>query len=83
MGWHLYLRDNRAFRRNSDGTWGWIRRPQEEKWLMDFLDGLGITITGDGTCDHDGIAEFARRYPVKGRRCGGKRRGCMVIKEAK
>ena len=79
MGWHLYFRDYRSVRRNQDGDWGWIRRPWEEWHLMFFLESIGITIHGDGTCDDDGIAEFARRYPIKGRRCGGKWRGCMEV----
>jgi hypothetical protein len=79
MGWHLYLRDYRAFRRNKDSYWGWIRRPWQNKPLMSFLESLGITIHGDGTCDDDGIAEFAQRYPIKGRRCGGKLRGCVEV----
>ena len=78
MGWHLYLRENRVFKRNSDGGWGWIRRVHEHP-VKDFLLSIGITIKGDGTCDYDGIAEFARRYPVKGRRCGGRLRGCIEI----
>ena len=79
MGWHLYLRENRTFKRNQDGRWGWIRRPREHTETMSLLSSIGITITGDGTCDDDGIAEFARRYPIKGRRCGGKLRGCLEI----
>ena len=76
MGWHLYLRENRAFRRNADGNWGWIRKYPE---IISYLEPLGINIRGDGTCDDDGIAEFAKRYPIKGRRCGGKLRGCLQI----
>lgn len=79
MGWHLYLRENRVFRRNSNGGWGWIRRVRENSQVMFFLSSLGISITGDGTCDDDGIAEIARRYPIKGRRCGGKLRGCIKV----
>ncbi len=75
MGWHLYLRENMAFKRNKDGRWGWIRTPQ----MKPELESLGINIKGDGTCDDDGIAEFARRYPIKGRRCGGKLRGCIEV----
>lgn len=78
MGWHLYLRENRAFKRNSDGSWGWIRRVHRHP-VEKFLLSIGITIKGDGICDYDGIAEFARRYPVKGRRCGGRLRGCVEI----
>lgn len=82
MGWHLYLRDYRPFRRNKDGSWGWIRL-RGYSWRRDgvlkFLLSIGIEIKGDGTCDDDGIAEFARRYPIKGRRCGGKWRGCLEV----
>lgn len=81
MGWHLYLRENRVFKRNRDGGWGWIRNSSftREFRAIPFLKTLGITIEGDGTCDHDGVAEIARRYPIKGRRCGGKRRGCIEV----
>jgi len=82
MGWHLYLRDHRAFRRNNDGSWGWIRM-SGWSWMqprvLKLLSSLRIEITGDGTCDDDGIAEFARRYPINGRRCGGKKRGCVKV----
>lgn len=77
MGWHLYLRENRTFRQNKYG-WGWIRRIHEHP-VESFLSSLGITIRGDGTCDDDGIAEFAMKYPIKGRRCGGRLRGCLKI----
>ena len=79
MGWHLYLRDYRAFRRNQDGTWGWIRRPWENEPVMSFLSSLNISMSWDGTCEDDGIAEFARRYPIKGRRAGGRYRGCIAV----
>lgn len=82
MGWHIYIRDHRAFRKNNDGTWGWIRM-SGWSWMqprvLKFLSSIGIDIRGDGTCDDDGIAEFAKRYPIKGRRCGGKRRGCLEV----
>ena len=82
MGWHLYLRDYRAFRRNKDSSWGWIRM-RGGSWMqprvIEFLSSIGIEILGDGTCDHDGIKEFAKRYPIKGRRCGGKWRGCLEV----
>lgn len=77
MGWHLYLRDYRAFRRNKDGSWGWIRMggwSWMQPRVLKFLQSIGIDIRGDG------IAEFARRYPIKGRRCGGKLRGCIEVK---
>jgi len=80
MGWHLYLRENMAFnRRNRDGGWGWIRRPAEDFDVIKCLWSLGIIITGDGTCDYDGIAEIVRRYPIKGRKCGGKPRGRVSV----
>ena len=47
--------------------------------IVSFLSSFNIAIEGDGTCDYDGIAEFARRYPIKGRRCGGKVRGCLEV----
>ena len=50
-----------------------------EPGILKFLSSIEIEITGDGTCDDDGIAEFARRYPIKGRQCGGKLRGCLEI----
>ena len=80
MGWHLYLRDYRAFRRNKDDSWGWIRSPQLKLEIVSFLESLGIKIEGDGTSYYDGIAEIARRYPIKkGRRCGGEYRGCLEV----
>ena len=79
MGWHLYLRENRAFKRNADGGWGWLRRVKENHRVISFLAALELTISGDGTTDGDGIAEFARRFPIKGRRCGGKLRGCIEV----
>ena len=78
MGWHIYLRDHRSFRRNKDSSWGWIRRPKEHA-VDAFLTSIGITIKGDGTCDYDGIAEFAKRYPIKGRKCGGEIRGGVEV----
>ena len=78
MGWHLYLRENRAMKRNNNGGWGWIRRVHEHP-VMKFLSSIGIIIVGDGTCDDDGIAEFAKRYPVKGRKAGDKTRGCIAV----
>ena len=56
------------------GEWPWMQ-PR----VLEFLSSIGIEIRGDGTCEDDGIAEFARRYPIKGRRCGGKRRGCIEV----
>ena len=79
MGWHLYFRENRSFKRNKDGGWGWIRRFREQQPVMSFLASVGITIRGDGSCDDDGIAEIAKRYPIMGRRAGGKYRGCIEV----
>ena len=47
--------------------------------VLKFLSSIGIEIKSDGTCDDDGIAEFARRYPIHGRCCGGKKRGCVEV----
>lgn len=80
MGWHVYLRDNnKRQQRNSDGEWGWIRRPRENRELVRFLGSLEIEIRGDGTCDDDGLAEVARRFPIARQRIGGKRRGCIPV----
>lgn len=81
MGWHLYLRDsNKRQQRNADGSWGWIRS-RDIKWtgVQRILDELGIVIKGDGTCDYDGIAEIARRFPLGRQRVGGKPRGCVEL----
>lgn len=79
-GWHLYLRENKGYqRRNKDGGWGWLRRPQEGRAAA-LLMSLGCAITGDGTTDSDGIAKFASLYPLKGKTVGGRRRGgCPVV----
>lgn len=81
MGWHLYLRDSKGRQqRNADGSWGWVRGSSLRKSpAHEFLATLGIQITGDGTCDHDGYAEVARRYPVPRQRIGKKPRGCIPI----
>ena len=78
MGWHLYLRENKAFETNRDGGWGWIRDVRQQP-VTDFLSSIGITITGDGTCNYDGIAQLASRYPIKGSRVGGTIRGCIEV----
>lgn len=78
-GWHLYYRENKSFKRNSDGDWGWIRRPRENTAVTDFFSSFGIFIKGDGSCDYDGIAEFAERFPLNGEKCGGKVRGGVEI----
>jgi len=78
-GWHLYYRESKSFKRNSDGGWGWIRRPYKDDDITEFLLSLGIIIRGDGTCDDDGIAEFAKLFPLKGKKCGGKTRGGVEV----
>lgn len=88
MGWHLYLRDNKEIQKlNCDGTWGWLRNVhrQGENPAQQIFDELGIEIKGDGTCDYDGIAEIARRFPLPGQMIGGKQRGCIevVVKHGK
>ncbi len=80
MGWHLYLRENiEKHKHNKRGGWGWIKRPEEDKALQKFLGTLGVIIQGDGTCDYDGIAEIARRFPIPRQRIGGKPRGCIEV----
>lgn len=84
MGWHLYLRDNKnRQQRNADGGWGWIhgvgRRGWETTQAKKIFDQLGITITGDGSCDHDGLAELARRFPIPRQRIWKKPRGCVEV----
>ena len=80
MGWHLYLRESMdKNKRNSNGSWGWIRRPKENKTVIEFLNGMGITIQGDGTCDYDGIADIAKRHAIPRQRIGGRPRGCIII----
>ncbi len=77
-GWHLYLRDTNKFARNSDGSWGWLRRGSD--WLASAhaaLAGISIVMrpSGDGTCDDDGYAAFARRFPIR----RSKTRGGLVV----
>jgi hypothetical protein len=82
MGWHLYLRDNKEIqKRNRDGTWGWLGsvHRQGENPVQQIFNELGIEIKGDGTCDYDGIAEIARRFPMLGQSVGGKPRGCAEV----
>jgi len=62
MGWHLYLRENRAPKPNADGGWGWVRGLRRDPIgpalsAVKFLKSIGIEITGDGSCDDDGIAK--------------------------
>jgi hypothetical protein len=83
MGWHLYLRDNQEVqKRNHDGTWGWLRcvHRQGKNPVQHIFDELEIEIKGDGTCDYDGIAEMARRFPMpKKQTVGGRQRGCVEV----
>ncbi len=83
-GWHLYLRDSKGRQqRNVDGEWGWLRGinrySNSYRWLHELLGTFGITLKGDGTCDYDGIAEIARRFPIPRQRIGGKPRGCIEV----
>lgn len=81
MGWHLYVRDSKGRQqRNTDGGWGWIRSIGRYPHCAEgVLRELGIVIRGDGTCDDDGIAEIARRFPIPRQRIGGKPRGCIEV----
>jgi hypothetical protein len=84
-GWHLYLRDNKnRQQRNADGEWGWIRglnryRFGDAESVTKVLNELGITIRGDGSCDDDGVAEIARRFPIPRQRIWKKPRGCIEV----
>lgn len=82
MGWHLYLRESKGRqKRNADGEWGWLRRTHNKTDSAHAcLAMLGITIEGDGSCDYDGYAEIARRFPIPRQRIGGKPRGCIPVK---
>lgn len=84
MGWHLYLRDNKARQQpNADGGWGWIKGVGRRDWEFSgakaVFDSLGITIKGDGSCDNDGLAELARRFPIPRQRIWRKPRGCVEV----
>jgi hypothetical protein len=84
MGWHLYLRDHKEKNnRNDNGGWGWLRGIGKRYGLppsiQAILDHLGICIRGDGTCDDDGVAEIARRFPIPRERIGGRPRGCIEL----
>lgn len=78
-GWHIYLRESRRYQqRNSDGEWGWIRRPKESN-AGKLLKEMGFEITGDGTLDRDGIGQFARAFPLRGKQIGGRPRGGIKV----
>lgn len=81
IGWHLYLRDNKnRQQRNSDGGWGWLTRTDiAASAAHTFLETFGIKVIGDGSCDYDGYAELARRFPIPRQRIGGKPRGCVAV----
>ena len=83
MGWHLYVRDYKEKqKRNDDGDWGWIRwrgKRDGRHPAQDVFNEFGIEITGDGTCDHQGIGEFAKRFQIGRQRVGGKPRACIEI----
>lgn len=73
-GWHLYLRDTDRHQRNADGDWGWLQRGHHLlQSAHAALAELGILMRpgGDGTCDDDGHAELARRYPIRRSRLRG------------
>jgi hypothetical protein len=79
MGWHFYLRESKLKNQPNQDGWGWVRRPGNVlSPIRDLLAELGIVISGDGTLDSDGIAEFARRYPMRSK-VGGKNRGCLEV----
>ncbi len=79
MGWHLYLRETAEYQtRNADGGWGWIRHPREGR-AAEFLADIGCPVTGDGTCDGAGIQQFAKRFPLPGKKVGRRKRGGLLI----
>jgi hypothetical protein len=81
MGWHLYERENPGYqKRNANGDWGWVRPGDIGAChVVEFFKTLGITLQGDWTCPEYGIAEFVKRYPLKGRRVWGERRGGVEV----
>lgn len=83
MGWHLYLRDTPKYQtRNEDGSWGWIRpRAIKRNRIVEFFATLGIELKGDWTCPEYGLAEFVKRYPLKGRKIWGETRGGVEVLE--
>jgi hypothetical protein len=82
-GWWLYLRENPGYqKRNANGDWGWLqRRPFDLRHAFDLLKSLGCEVTGDGTMSNppSGVAKFAKKYPLPGRRVWGKRRGGIEV----
>ena len=88
MGWHLYIRDNPGYqKRNQDGGWGWIRGPvwdrdrKNNRMVKFFSEAFGIELKGDWTCPEHGCAEFVKRYPLKGRKVWGEKRGGVEVLE--
>ncbi len=83
MGWHLYLRDSPGYqKRNADGSWGWIRLGAiGRKYIVEFFATLGIELKGDWSRPEDGCAEFVKRYPLKGRKVWGEKRGGIEVLE--
>lgn len=88
LGWHLYLRDDPRYqKRNQDGGWGWIRGPawdrdrKGNKIVEFFSSALGIDLQDDWTCPQHGLAAFVKRFPIKGRKVGGEKRGGIAVLE--
>ena len=79
-GWHAYIRGNpEPGARNGpewmthgvDG-WGWIRLSSLKRdAVVRMCAEVGITLKGDWTCDDDGLAELAAKFPLAGDRRGG------------
>lgn len=80
-GWHLYLRETPGYQqRNEDGSWGWIRPGAiGRKHIVEFFATLGIELKSDWTCPEYGCAEFVKRYPLKGRKVWGEKRGGVEV----
>lgn len=72
-GWHAYIRESpKRGKRNANGEWGWVKsRDIKGDKVARLCAEVGITLKGDWTCDDDGLAEVAKRYPLPGRKRGG------------
>jgi hypothetical protein len=72
-GWHAYIRESpKRGKRNANGDWGWVKaRDIKGDKVARLCAEVGITLKGDWTCDDDGLAEVAKRYPLPGRNRGG------------
>lgn len=88
MGWHLYMRENPGYQqRNENGDWGWIRGPvwghrsRGNRVVEFFVRAFGIELKGDWTCGDYGLAEFVKRFPLKGRKIWGEKRGGVEVLE--